>query len=203
LGKENLMTRIDETTRNPLTGHEFCFFGHRFRIVQSARETDDGALGIEYFAPPRANIPEHVHHVQEEQFQVVSGRLSVRVGGQELILGPGQSAIGPPGVPHTWWNPSDEEEVCFVAGIRTGLDVETMFETLLGLTREGKTIGSLPRNPLQFAVLVRHVGGMAYPTGIPSPVRKALFAPVVLLAFIGRMMGYRTLYPHLRGPEAG
>lgn len=181
--------------QSPLTGHEFCFFGHRFRVLESSWETEDGSVRLDYCAPPRANIPEHVHHAQEESFQVVSGSLGVRVGGRSLILYPGQSAVGPPGVPHTWWNPSDEEEVCFVAGVRPGLEVETMFETLLGLMRDGKTFGSLPRNPLQIAVLARDIGDMAYLTGLPMPVRKALFAPVVLFAFIGGLLGYRREYP--------
>lgn len=196
------MITAGETMKLSLIGHEFRFFGHRFHILESARETDDGSLRIEYVAPPRANISKHVHPIQEERFEVISGRLGVRVGGRESILGPGASAIGPPGVPHAWWNPSDEEEVCFVAGIRPGLDVEIMFETMLGLTREGKTLGSLPRNPLQLAVLVRDVGGMAYPTGLPKPIRKALFAPIAGLAFVGGLLGYRARYPGYSGPES-
>jgi quercetin dioxygenase-like cupin family protein len=193
------MIKTGEAMKLSLIGHEFRFFGHRFHTLESSRDTDDASLRLEYVAPPGANISEHIHHVQEEQFAVISGRLGVRVGGQELILGPGESAIGPQGVPHAWWNPSDEEEVCFVAGVRPGLDVETMFETMLGLAREGKTIGSLPRNPLQLAVLVRHVGGMAYPTGLPKPVRKVLFAPVAVLAFVGGLLGYRARYPEYSG----
>lgn len=196
------MIEQGDVRQSSLIGHEFRFFGHRFHILESAQETNDGSLRIEYIAPPRANISEHIHHAQEEQFEVISGRLGVRVGGRELILGPGQSVIGPPGVPHAWWNPSAEKEVSFVAGIRPGLDVETMFETMLGLAREGKTIGSLPRNPLQLAVLARHIGGMAYPTDLPKPIRKVLFAPVALLAFVGGLLGYRARYPEYSAPES-
>ncbi|MGH3146461.1 MAG: cupin domain-containing protein [Rubrobacter sp.] len=185
--------------KSSLIGHEFLLFGHRFRIVQSARQADDGALRIEYFAPPRATISEHVHPNQEESFEVVFGTLGVRVGSQGLILEPGESAVGPPGVPHAWWNPS-EEEVCFLAGIRPGIEVEIMLETVLGLTREGKTIGPIPRNPLQLAVLAREVGSWAYSPGLPMPVRKALFAPVALLAFVGRLLGYRVHYPEYSCP---
>ena len=193
------MIKPGEAMKLSIIGHEFRFFGHRFHTLESSQDTHDASLRLEYVAPPCANISEHIHHVQEEQFEVISGRLGVCVGGQKLILGPGESAIGPQGVPHAWWNPSDEEEVCFVAGVRPGLDVETMFETMLGLAREGKTIGPLPRNPLQLAVLVRHVGGMAYPTGLPKPVRKVLFAPVAVLAFVGGFLGYRARYPEYSG----
>ena len=187
---------------SPLIGHEFQVFGHRFHILESSRNTEDGSLRFEYFAPPRANIPEHVHTFQEERYEIVSGTLGVRVGGRQSILRPDQSAVGPPRVPHEWWNPSEHEEVCFRAGIRPGLDVEIMLETLLGLMRDGKTIRSIPRNPLQLAVLVREIGAWAYPLGLPMPLRKALFAPVVLLAFVGRALGYRFRYPEYSGPDA-
>lgn len=184
------MTQTGEVMESPLMGHEFRFFGHRLRILESSRDTGDGSLRLEYFAPPRANIPEHVHLRQEEQFEVVSGTLGVRVGGREMLLEAGRSAVGPSGVPHAWWNPGDEE-VCFVAGIRPGLEVEIMLETLLNLMRDGKTIGVIPKNPLRLAVLVREVGGWAYPTKIPKPARKALFAPVAALAFVGGRLGYK------------
>jgi quercetin dioxygenase-like cupin family protein len=94
-------------TSSSLIGHEFNFMGHTFHILESARDTEDGSLRLDYSAPPDANVSEHVHRFQEERFEVLSGKLGVRVGGQEMILGPGQRGVGPPGVPHAWWNPSD------------------------------------------------------------------------------------------------
>jgi hypothetical protein len=82
------------------------------------------------------------------------------------------------------------------------LDVEIVLETVLGLMRDGKTIRSIPRNPMQLAVLVREIGVWAYSPGLSAPARKALFAPVVLLALVGRQLGYRTRYPEYSGPGA-
>jgi quercetin dioxygenase-like cupin family protein len=185
---------------SPLIGHEFRLSGDRFSILESARQTDDGSLWGEYFAPPGARVPEHVHLGQEESFEVVSGTLGVSVGGRELTLGPGQSAVGPPDVPHTWWNPGDEE-AHFLVGLRPALHMETVFETWYGLAQDGKTIGWLPKNPLQLAVLVDEVGGWFYYTGVPKPVWKALFAPVAALAFVGKLLGYRARYPEYSRPE--
>jgi hypothetical protein len=53
---------------NPLIRHEFSFFGHRFHLLESGRDTDDGSLRFGYTAPPGANISEHVHRDQEERF---------------------------------------------------------------------------------------------------------------------------------------
>ena len=191
------MAKAGNSFVRPLIGHELNFSGHRFHILESARDTDDGTLRFDYSAPPRANISEHVHRDQEESFEVVSGKLGVRVGGQEVLLTPGQSGVGPPGVPHAWWNPSDDEEVRFLVGIRPGLDVETWLETVLGLMRDGKTIGPVPRNPLQLAVLAREVGSWL----VLTPVENVLFVPVVLLAFVGRLLGYRARYPEYGGPD--
>jgi len=188
-------------TVSPLIGREFQLSGDRFRILESARQTDDGSLRVDYFAPPGAKVPEHVHLGQEESFEVVSGTLGLSVGGRELILSPGQSVVGPPYVPHRWWNPGNEE-VHFLVGLRPALHMETVFETWFGLARDGKTIGWLPKNPLQLAVLAHEVGGWFYYTGVPKPVWKALFAPVALLASIGRLLGYRARYPEYSGPDA-
>ena len=192
------MAQIGHTVRSPLAGHEFSFFGHEFHVIQSARDVDGGTLRIDYIAPPRASVSRHVHRFQEEQFEVVSGTLGVRVRGRELILRPGQSAVGPAGVPHSWWNPADEE-VRFLAGIRPGLEVESWLETLLGLARDGKTVRGLPRNPLQLAVLAREVGSWVY----LGPAWRMLFAPIAVLAYVGGLLGYKARYPRYSGPEAG
>jgi mannose-6-phosphate isomerase-like protein (cupin superfamily) len=180
-----------------LVGHEFSLSGHTFRVLQSARDTDDGSLRFDYSAPPLANVSEHVHRFQEERTEVVSGTLGMRVGGQELLLTAGQKAVGPPGVPHAWWNPSEEEAVRFVSEISPGLEVETFFETLLGLARDGKTIGPVPRNPLQLAVLANEVASWL----VLGLVEKVLFAPVAALAIVGRIFGYRASYLKYSGPK--
>jgi quercetin dioxygenase-like cupin family protein len=189
--------RQGSSARVTLVGHEFSFSGHTFHVLQSARDTDEGSLRFDYSAPPRANVSEHVHRFQEERTEVVSGRLGMRVGGQELLLTAGQKALGPPGVPHAWWNPSEEEEVRFVSEIRPGLEVETFFETLLGLARDGKTIGPIPRNPLQLAVLADEVASWL----VLRPVERLLFAPVAALAIVGRLFGCRASYLKYSAPK--
>ena len=180
-----------------LVGHEFSFSGHTFRVLESSRDTDDGSLRFDYSAPPRANVSEHVHRFQEERTEVVSGTLGMRVGRQELLLTQGQKVVGPPGIPHAWWNPSEEEEARFVSEIHPGLEVETFFETLLGLARDGKTIGPIPRNPLQLAVLADEIASWL----VLRSVEKMFLAPVAALAFVGRLLGYRASYLKYSGPK--
>jgi hypothetical protein len=86
--------------------------------------------------------------------------------------------------------------VGFVAGIRPEIEVETVFETLLGLMQQGKTIGPFPRNPLQAAVLAQEIGSWV----MLGPMEKVLLAPVSALAFVGGLPGYRARYPEYGGP---
>jgi quercetin dioxygenase-like cupin family protein len=195
------MGRRDSAVESPLIGHEFHFVGDRFRLLESARNRADESLRFEYFAQPGARVPRHIQPELEERFEVVSGRMGVRVGERELILSTGQSAVGPPGVPHEWWNLSDEEEVHMLVEVRPALHVETLLETWVGLARDGKAIRGVPRNPLQLAVLVNEVGSWFYFGGLMMPVWKTFFALLAPLALVGKLFGYRTSYPRYSDPS--
>jgi quercetin dioxygenase-like cupin family protein len=191
--------RRDGAVENPLIGHEFRLLGDRFRVLESARNRADESLRLEYFARPGASVPKHVQPELEESFEVVSGRMGVRVGARVLILSTGQNALGPPGVPHAWWNLSDEEEVHMLVEVRPALHVETLLETWVGLARDGKAIRGIPRNPLQLAVLVHEIGSWATFGGLVTPVWKTFFALLTPLALVGKLFGYRARYPEYSG----
>ena len=195
------MGRRDGALENPLIGHEFRLLGDRFCVLESARNRADESLRFEYFARPGARVPRHVQPELEESFEVVSGRMGVRVGERELILSTGQSAVGPPGAPHEWWNLSDEEEVHMLVEVCPALHVETLLETWVGLARDGKAIRGIPRNPLQLAVIVHEVGSWVYFAGLLKPVWKAFFALLTPLAVVGKLFGYRARYPEYSGPS--
>lgn len=57
---------------------------------------------------PHCCHPFHVHPHREEIIHVVSGKAEQWVGEEYRILGPGEVAIIPPGVPHATYNPFDE-----------------------------------------------------------------------------------------------
>jgi hypothetical protein len=46
---------------------------------------------------------EHVHPSQTESFEVVSGSYTLVVGGEERMLGPGDTGEVPPGAAHCGW----------------------------------------------------------------------------------------------------
>ena len=117
-----------------------------------------------------------------------------------MILSSGQSAVGPPGVPHEWRNLSDEEELHMLVEVRPALHVETLLETWVGLARDGKAIRGVPRNPLQLAVLVHEIGSWAYFGGLMMPVWKTFFALLTPFALVGKLFGYRARYPRYSEP---
>ncbi len=142
---------------------------------------------------PRARPPH-----QEERHEVLSGTVWVRVGGREQTFQEGQKVVGPPGVPHSWRNPSINEELHLVSEMRgeTLREFEALFETSYGLVRDGKTTKSgVPKNPLQLAVLVSETKNMFYFTQPPMPVQKPFLVLFDMLASIGRLLGYKVRYP--------
>lgn len=57
---------------------------------------------------PRCCHPFHVHPFREEIIHVVTGRAEQWVGEEYRILGPGEVAVIPAGMPHGTYNPFDE-----------------------------------------------------------------------------------------------
>jgi len=77
------------TLRQPLAGWLGRFF-HSAHMTFAYYEIDADA------------VPIHEHqHPQEEVWNVIEGRLAIRVDGEEHVVGPGCAAIVPPNAPHS------------------------------------------------------------------------------------------------------
>ena len=80
---------------------------------------------------------------------------------------------------------------------RPALNTEAFFETMYGLARDGKLDEDGVPPFLQTALI-----SSAYEIHLPSPpvaLQKALFA---VLAPVGRLAGYRAIYPEYSGDDA-
>jgi mannose-6-phosphate isomerase-like protein (cupin superfamily) len=72
---------------------------------------------IRAYAPPGGMPPLHVHERDDEGFFVLEGELTLWVGDAEpIVLGPGEFANAPAGVPHTYRVTSAEPAVSLVMG---------------------------------------------------------------------------------------
>jgi quercetin dioxygenase-like cupin family protein len=183
------MARAGDVIENPVRGERVVF-------RSTAADTGGELLQFDFFMRP--GVPpmfEHVHARQEERIEVISGTVSYRLGGVEHQLSAGEVAVLPPGVPHTLWN-SGGDEVHTLMEARPALTLETTFETLFGLARDGKTNKQGTPNLLQGAVI-----GLESETFLPRPpiiVQRGLLTVVVPLA---KLLGFRSRYPQYSESE--
>jgi quercetin dioxygenase-like cupin family protein len=169
------------------------------RIVFRKRSRDTGGELMEmtlYLAPGGFIAAPHVHPNQEERFEVQGASVMFRVAGKERIYQPGEVAVVAAGVPHVWWNASQQEAATLVQ-FRPALDTETFFETFFGLARDGKVGRNGLPNPLQMSVLARaYTREMA----LPPPAQWVLGPLAIAIAPLARALGYRARYDEYSGP---
>ncbi len=187
------MARAGEEIYNPVQGDWIVF-------RETAQDTSGELLSAELLVSPKAaGPPAHVHPLQEERFEVLSGIIRARLGNQERGLPEGERMTVAPGTPHTWWN-DGEVDARVSLELRPALNIEVGFETIYGLARDGKTNRDGVPNLLQLAVMLSGVNrGELYLAHPPIPVQKALFAA---LAPVGRFLGYKDHYPKYSAEEA-
>ena len=157
-------------------------------------------LQVDWIAAPGWTTgPDHIHRLQAERFEVISGRLGLRVDGVERTCEAGEVIEAAAGAPHAAWNAGDSE-VHVLVDFRPALRTEIAFEALAGLARDGKTTkAGIPKNPLQGAVIVRHLEDEIYFVRPPLALQKLIFGP---LAGLGRLLGYRPDYPYRRTEDS-
>ena len=175
---------------NPATGERIEF-----------RSETDAALRFDYFLQPGGYAmgrADHVHPRQEERIEVVSGRLGVRIDGDEWTATPGTRFALLPGTPHTVWNDASNE-VHVVIELGPALDSRALFETMYGLARDGETVRWGLPGPLQLAVVTDEFREEFAFGAVPRPLQRALAAG---LAPVGRLAGYRARYPRYSGVRA-
>lgn len=182
------MAKAGDELVNPVTGLRTVF-------RKTGRDTGGELLRVDWIGSPGWTTgPDHVHPLQEERFEVLSGRLGLRVKGVERVLAEGEAVVAPPGSAHAAWNAGDDEVVHALVDFRPALRTEIAFETLAGLARDGKTNGAgAPRNPLLLALVLREYEREIYFVRPPLGVQRVIFGA---LATVARLLGYHAEYPY-------
>lgn len=187
---------VDEgqTIENPISGE--CF-----TLIRSSRATGGELTEYEVAVRPGGAVPKaHIHTGQEEEFAVLAGMLSCRVGdAPPRLLGPGEHVVIPVGEPHFWSN-AGLDELRVRVTFRPALAIETFFETLCGLAKDGRVDAQGAPSLLQIVLLAdAHAIYLEHP---PIAVQKILFA---LLRPIALLRGLRARYPQYNalGAEHG
>jgi mannose-6-phosphate isomerase-like protein (cupin superfamily) len=99
----------EPTLRMPGEGENFEMGGSSLSLKATAENTDGGFFLSETVVEPGfAGPPLHIHHRLTDMFYVLEGVLTFRIGDEAVEGPPGTFVCAPPGVPHTFSNPSSE-----------------------------------------------------------------------------------------------
>ena len=183
------MAKAGDILEHPVTGERIIF-------RKTAEDTNGELLQADLMVQPHGFVAaEHIHPLQEEHFEIVTGNLVFRINGTEREAHAGETITVPPGVPHAWWNAGDHEGHVLV-GLRPALRTEEFFETFFGLAQAGKVDKKtgLP-NLLVLALMMREFEQEIYLARPPVAVQKVLFS---VLGSIGRLRGYQGRYTYPR-----
>lgn len=97
----------------------------------------DGDLFADVWTDPGGDVPEHVHPVQTERWEVITGQVTFRIAGKRTPAGPGSTFLAQPGVRHSFKNTGNEEALLRVH-VSPGLDLRSFLEEAAALARAGK-----------------------------------------------------------------
>jgi len=178
------MIHPGDTIENPTTGERLTF-------IETASETGGEATIFEARIAPGGHLPTpHFHPIQSERFSILSGTLTLRLGGKTIEAKPGDVVDIEPGTTHYFVNRTDEE-VRFRAEVRPALSIEGLLETMYGLASDGKTNWAGMPNPFRLAVIAKEHFDVVRVPVVPVALQRlglAVGAPV------GRLLGYRPDY---------
>ena len=183
--------KVGELFWNPVTGE-------RGIVLEGPRENDERRLVVElHVSPGGAVVGEHLHPAVTERFEVLEGRLGVKLSGRSSEATRGDGLEVPPGTWHDWWNAGATEAVVRVT-VTPGDRFSLMIATLFGLALDGRTNPKGMPNPLQLAQVARGFEEVFILRRPPRWIQRAVFR---LLAPLARRRGYRAHYPRYDAAE--
>jgi quercetin dioxygenase-like cupin family protein len=170
------MIQPGQTLENPVTGERFTF-------RETAATSDGELLSFELGLRPGGAVPiPHVHPVQTERFEVVSGLMRFRVGFRHVLAEPGDVVEVAPGVLHGFAN-AGEEEAMVAVEVRPALAMEEMFAEVVAMAEAGRmSRRGMPRNLLDLASLARRYDQEAHAPFLGVAGQRLLLAPLVFAA---------------------
>jgi quercetin dioxygenase-like cupin family protein len=178
------MAYAGQTLDNPLSGERITF-------RKTAADTDGELLEIDLELAPDGHVPgKHVHPLQEERFEVMSGTMKFKMGRKTVIAEAGDVVTVPAGVAHRFANGGDETAFVRVQ-VRPALKMERLFETTVALANEGRTTSKGMPKPLDLALFVREYASEVQGAFPPVWIQQATLAP---LAWIARKRGLQARY---------
>ncbi|WP_269537197.1 quercetin 2,3-dioxygenase [Cerasicoccus fimbriatus] len=103
-------------------GRDFWVWGDRYSFKSTGAETNGAHALLEMNVNPGSGTPPHQHLAEDEMFYVVEGQLTVSVGNEHIVAGPGSYVAVPKGVTHAWANESDDVVKALVFLVPAGFE---------------------------------------------------------------------------------
>lgn len=134
-------------------------------------------------------VPNHIHVLQDETFEVIAGELTIWIDGKTTTLSAGEKLTLPKGKAHNHYNAGDVA-VKYKHHVSPALDFDYLIENLVGLAADGKSKNG-KYGLVQELVALRYLDSKTFLADIPVGIQKVLMHTI---APIGRLFGYRAIY---------
>jgi quercetin dioxygenase-like cupin family protein len=171
--------------------------GDIYEFLETAKDTNGERVIMKMTLKSKGElVPYHFHALQDEHFEVVSGKLTIILDGKKQVLTQGEKMTLPKSKPHNHYN-NDYEPVVLIQTITPALDFDYLLENIIGLTIDGK----MPNGKaglIQELVTLKYLDSKSYLANIPQGLQKFLMNVVGPIA---RMFGYRAIYKKYSGIE--
>lgn len=166
---------MEQTVTNRVTGEQITF-------IETAKDTKGEYLLIEVALPPHGKGPPlHIHDRFEEEFEVISGKLTVTLGKTNHILVAGERRIAPMKTPHTFTN-NDDGPVVFRVRLTPPSQFEQSVRIHYGLMEDGLTDAKGNPKLLAHTALVLLLQNTLI-AGIPLWIQRRIFGLIVKRAY--------------------
>ena len=129
----------------PQDGSEWHILGHVYWNRALSQET----FAFETYDPPGTFVPPHVHPTQDEFIFVYEGRLEVELDGERHQAPPGSLVKMPRGIPHGYFNTSDEPTRCLFWVTPAGR-LKELFDQLHEMTDLGQVVRVSAEHDVEF-----------------------------------------------------
>lgn len=119
-------------------GKKVNVIGNALNIRIHGRDTGGVLSVVESVEPPGGGPPPHIHHREDETFQVLEGEYEFTVGGKTIRAQKGATLFSPRGVPHCFRNVGQTSGRLMVTLTPAGF--EQFFEEVGALTPQQQEI---------------------------------------------------------------
>ncbi|MDX1995318.1 MAG: cupin domain-containing protein [bacterium] len=151
--------------RNPISGETFT-------MIQSGADTDGDYLQFEWLLKKGSAMPfAHVHPLQSETFEVLSGELTMMMNGKAEVVRAGGMIAVPRETPHQPRNTGEGDLRCRVTK-RPARQTEALLEAICDLAAKGEADPKGRPNFFQLARLAARYPDEGYLATVPIWVQK-------------------------------